>query len=223
MSITDASTHFMNKAVIFDMDGVIFDSERCTYECWKRLADREGLADFDSLYYSCIGTNADRTRELFLAAYGEDAPYETWRAEESALYHSLYDGGRLPKKPGILKLLTYLKGKCYYTAVASSTRTEVVTAQLHDGGLDIYFDKIIGGDMVTKSKPEPDIFLKAIEGTEYTPSDCFVIEDSYNGIRAAHAAGMKGIMVPDMLPPTEEMERLAVNIVPTLEEVMRIL
>ena len=209
------------KSVVFDMDGVIFDSERVTHECWMEIARRHGFdADLDVPYMKCIGTNDRKTREIFLAHYGADFLYEEYRAEESKLYHETYDGGRLPLKPGIREILTWLKENGYDTAVASSTRSAVVLSQLQAAGLDKYFDRIIGGDMVTKSKPEPEIFLKALEGTKSEIGETIVIEDSFNGIRAAKNAGMLPVMVPDMIPPDDEMREKAILIVKDLGEVL---
>ena len=148
--------------------------------------------------------------------YGKDFPYDIYKEEQSKKYHERYDHGRLPLKPGVRELLEYLQGQQYGIAIASSTRTSLVRQQIADAGLLTYFDRITGGDQVTKSKPEPDIFLAAAQEWELSKKDIYVIEDSYNGIRAAKAAGMKAIMVPDLLEANEEMHRLADDILPTL-------
>ena len=207
------------KAVIFDMDGVIFDSERAVYEEWKALSAKYGFQDLDIPYYKCIGTNVDATRRTFQEFYGEDFPYDLYREEESRNYHAKYDGGRLPLKPGIRELLETLKRQGYGIAVASSTRSEVVGNQLRDAGLLSFFDVVIGGDLVTKSKPDPEIFLKAAAALNCPPEQAYVIEDSYNGIRAANAAGMIPVMVPDMLAPDREMEQKAAYILKDLTAV----
>ena len=210
-------------AVIFDMDGVIFDSERATFAEWKAIADREGLAEIDEVYRRCIGVNARVSREIFLGFYGADFPYDAFNREVSVSCHGKYDGGRLPMKPGVRPLLEALRQRGLYLALASSTRTETVRNQLRDAGLLPFFDRVVGGDMITRSKPAPDIFLAAIEGTGIAPADCAVIEDSFNGIRAAHAAGMAPIMVPDMLPPDGEMRAMAGTILPDLDAVRSLL
>lgn len=206
------------KAVIFDMDGVIFDSERAVHALWREMAEKYGFCDVDTPYFKSIGTNKDATRKIFLDFYGEDFPYDEYKKEQSQNYHSRYDGGRLPLKTGVFELLEYLKSIGCFTAVASSTRSEVVKNQIEAAGLAKYFDRIIGGDMVAKSKPEPDIFLKAAEGRAF--EKIYVIEDSYNGIRAAKAAGMYPIMVPDMIPPDDEMREKARVILPDLTSVL---
>ena len=209
------------KAVIFDMDGVIFDSERAVYALWCEMAEKYGFKDIDTPYFKSIGTNKDATRKIFLEFYGEDFPYDEYKKEQSEAYHKRYDGGRMPLKAGISELLEYLRACGYFTAVASSTRSEVVINQIEAAGLSKYFDRIIGGDMVKKSKPEPDIFLKAAEGFDF--EKIYVIEDSFNGIRAAAKAEMFPIMVPDMIEPDDEMREKAAVILPDLLAVKKYL
>lgn len=211
------------KAVIFDMDGVIFDSERLVLEGWLELGKKYGIPDIDKVFPKCIGSNALASKQIFLDYYGEDFPYDTYKQETSADYHAKYDGGRLPMKPGIKELLQFLKENGYHIGLASSTRYEVVRQQLEDAGILSYFETLTCGDMVKKSKPEPDIFLKAAETLGVHPQDCIVIEDSYNGIRAASRACMFPIMVPDMIAPDEEMEQLAKAIFSNLNEVREFL
>ncbi|MGN1187388.1 MAG: HAD family hydrolase [Lachnospiraceae bacterium] len=209
--------------VIFDMDGVIFDSERAVYEGWLELSHKYGFQNLDIPYMKCIGVNAEASRQIFLDYYGEDFPYDAYRKEQSENYHAKYDNGRLPLKPGVRELLTALKSKGYRIAIASSTRTILVKKQIEDAGLLPFFDVIIGGDMVQRSKPNPDIFLKAARELKCSPEATYVIEDSYNGIRAAHTAGMIPIMVPDMLEPDDEMKQIAKYIMNDLTEVKSLL
>jgi len=206
-------------AVLFDMDGVIFDSEKLVTACWIEVADKYGIPDIEEACRDCIGINAVVTREKMLQRYGAEFPYDEYKAEMSALFHSRYDNGRLPLKPGVVELLSFLKEQGILTAVASSTRKEVVTREIQDAGLLAYFDVLICGDMVSRSKPAPDIFLEAAEELHAEPERCYVIEDSYNGIRAAHTAKMRPLMVPDMLPPMEEMEEKCEVILPSLFDV----
>lgn len=207
------------KAVVFDMDGIIFDSERKVVECWIEIAAKYGIKDIEKLCRMCLGTNSAETRRLALEFYGEDFPYDERKAEQSALYHERYDGGRLPMKVGVKELLEYLKQRGLKIALASSTRRVVVENQLRDAGILSYFDKVVCGDMVSHSKPHPEIFLRACEELSVEPECAIAIEDSYNGIRSAHAAGLRPIMVPDMAEPNEEIERLAEVILESLLEV----
>ena len=215
--------NILYKAVVFDMDGVIFDSERAVMQCWKEVASRHNIPDIEKAILACTGTTMVRTREIMLNLYGADFPYDEYARESSAIFHSRYDGGRLPMKPGVKELLTFLKEHDKKIALASSTRQQVVTDKLRDAGIIEYFDRIICGDMVSRSKPAPDIFLKACEELNISPSDSYAIEDSYNGIRAAHAGGLHPIMVPDLLPADEEMQSLAEIVLPSLTSVMEYL
>ena len=213
----------MLELVVFDMDGVIFDSERAVMQCWKEVASRHNIPDIEKAILACTGTTMVRTREIMLNLYGTDFPYDEYARESSAIFHSRYDGGRLPMKQGVKELLTFLKEHNKKIALASSTRQQVVTDELRDAGIIEYFDRIICGDMVSRSKPAPDIFLKACEELNISPSDSYAIEDSYNGIRAAHAGGLHPIMVPDLLPADEEMQSLAEIVLPSLTSVMEYL
>ena len=194
------------KAVVFDMDGVIFDSETLVFRMWKVVAEKYGVADIEETCRACLGINATVTREIFFERYGQDFPYDKYKKEMSDLFHANAAGGKLPKKPGIRELLEYLRRENIKTAVASSTRRDLVTRELEEGGLLSYFDEIVCGDMVSRSKPEPDIYLEACRRLQERPEDCYAIEDSYNGIRSAKRAGMHPIMVPDQAAPTEEMD-----------------
>ena len=215
--------NILYKAVVFDIDGVIFDSERAVMQCWKEVASRHNIPDIEKAILACTGTTMVRTREIMLNLYGADFPYDEYARESSAIFHSRYDSGRLPMKTGVKELLTFLKEHDKKIALASSTRQQVVTDELRDAGVIEYFDRIICGDMVSRSKPAPDIFLKACEELNISPSDSYAIEDSYNGIRAAHAGGLLPIMVPDLLPADEEMQSLAEIVLPSLTSVMEYL
>ena len=126
-------------------------------------------------------------------------------------------------KAGVEELLKYLKETGYKIAIASSTRSALVKEQIEDAGLMKYFDVIVGGDQVKKSKPEPDIFLKAAELLVVKPENAYVIEDSYTGIRAAKSAHMRPIMVPDMVQPDEEMQDKAWKICDSLKDIITLI
>ena len=208
------------EAVVFDMDGVIFDSERAVMNCWLELAQKYDIKDIEKPYFACVGTTMTRTREIMLETYGEDFPYDEYARESSLMYHEKYDGGKLPMKPGVMELLSYLKEKGKKIALASSTRRETVTNQLRWAGIIDYFDVIICGDMVARSKPAPDIFLKACQELGVSPENTYAIEDSYNGIRAAHAGQLRPIMVPDLLEANDEMRGMAECVCDNLNDVI---
>ncbi len=208
------------KAVVFDMDGVIFDSEVCVIESWKVVAERYGIENVESILPHCLGRNYSTTKQIFLDYYGEDFPYDEYKQECSKVYHDNYDGGRLPMKPGIRELLQFLKEQKYKVGLASSTRKSTIVLQLEDANLIQYFDDLVSGDMLTKSKPEPDIYLMACERLGINPKEGIAIEDSFNGIRSAYRAGMFPIMVPDLMQPDEEMKEISGEILSSLFDVL---
>jgi HAD superfamily hydrolase (TIGR01509 family) len=208
------------RAVVFDMDGVIFDSERLVMGCWKEIADMMGVEDIEQAMRECLGVNKAQTKENMLRRYGETFPYDEFNREASAMFHERYGNGKLPMKTGVKEILTYLKEKNIKIALASSTREKIVRQELYDAGILDFFEAVICGDMVEKSKPAPDIYLKACSELGIEPGDAYAIEDSYNGIRSAAAAGLKAIMVPDMSEPTDEMKKLALVILPNLADVL---
>lgn len=207
------------KAVIFDMDGVIFDSERLVLEGWQEIAAKYGIEGIEEVLPRCLGVNAQATREIFREYYGQEFPYDEYKKEASALFHSRYGNGRLPLKPGVRELLSYLKEEGCLVGLASSTRQGIVEQEIRDAGLMPYFDNLVCGDMLKRSKPEPDIYLKACENLDVEPRMAVAVEDSYNGIRSAKRAGMVPVMVPDMVQPDEEMRSLAHKICKDLFEV----
>ncbi len=209
-------------AYIFDLDGVIFDSERAVYNEWKLISKKHGFTNLDEPYMKCIGVNAKTSKRIFLEYYGRDFPYDEYEKEMRQNYHNKYDLGKLPIKTGVIELLKSIKKKGTHIAIASSTQTEIVQGELRDAELLNYFDVIIGGDMVERSKPAPDIFLKAAAILGVVANACCVIEDSYNGIRAASSAGMFSIMIPDMLLPNDEMRNKANLILQSATELLNL-
>ncbi|MBR5406680.1 MAG: HAD family phosphatase [Lachnospiraceae bacterium] len=208
------------EAVIFDMDGVIFDSERCVLDCWIKIAEKYGIRDIERSFLACTGTNKERTREIMIEEYGSDFPYDRFSKEASKLFHDKYDNGNLPVKPGVNEILTFLKNEKKKIALASSTRREIVLSQLRDAGVLDYFDEVVTGDMVTKSKPDPEIFLLACRKIGVTPDKSYAIEDSYNGVRSASRGGLMTIMVPDLLPADDEMKGLSEIVLDSLYDVV---
>ena len=203
--------------VIFDMDGVIFDSERLLLECWKVVADRHGVPDIEATLSLCLGVNINISRQIYFDRYGPDFPLDEYQTEVRAIFRARCPDGYPPVKPGARDLLAWLREQGVPLALASSTHTEIVRRELEGAGLLSFFDAVICGDQISRSKPAPDIFLTAAAALGADASDCFIIEDSFNGVRAAFAAGARTLMVPDVVPPDEEMREKAEVILPSLD------
>ena len=208
------------QAVVFDMDGVIFDTERLVIEFWKEVAKKHNIPNIEHTCIQCLGTNRVRTREIFLENYGADFPFDPYRAEVTELFNTHYKGVPLPPKPGVRELLSYLQEQDIKVGLASSTAQHLVRDEIGTAGLLPYFQTLVCGDMVEHSKPAPDIFLKACEILNADPTKSIAIEDSFNGIRSAHCAGMTPIMVPDQVQPTDEIRALAFHVMPSLLDVL---
>lgn len=209
----------MMGAIVFDMDGVLFDTERLCMESWLAVADRHGFSDMETFYPSCIGRNNADTKALVLEFYGTDFDYDTFCKEASSYFHASVAQNGLPVKEGVRELLDFLKEQKWQVALASSSNYKSVTAHLEQAGLREYFSAIVTGDMVEHSKPEPDIYLIACAKIGVPPEDAYAIEDSPNGIRAAHRAGMRPVMVPDLVAADDEMKQLCHRIFASLTDV----
>ena len=210
----------MTKAVVFDMDGVLFDTERLCQDSWIEVANRRGLPDMEIIFPKCIGRNANDSRQIVLEAYGADFDYEVFRREASDWFWKYLEENGLPVKEGVRELLNWLKEQGWRIGLASSTRRSSVISHLEQAGIKDFFEEIITGDMVEHSKPLPDIYLLACRKLMVDPAGTYAIEDSPNGIRSAYSAGMKPVMVPDLLSPDEEMEQLSTRIFSSLLDVL---
>ncbi|MBR1855864.1 MAG: HAD family phosphatase [Oribacterium sp.] len=214
--------------VIFDMDGVIFDSERSLMDCWIETSVRYGVDKerMERTYIKCIGTNDNQTREIyeseFLGELGSQQLNSLWD-DSVGLYKSRYSDGLLPVKKGVREILSFLKERNIIVGIASSSKHETILRQLDIAGISDYFSAVVGGDSVKISKPNPEIYLLACNALDVAPSETFAIEDSFNGIRAAHAAGMRPVMVPDIVEPDDEMKSLSEAICGSLVDAMNYL
>lgn len=210
-------------AVIFDMDGLMLDTETLAREAWFATMRKWGYELTDEVYLQVLGTTGARTRDIFRAAFGEGIPIEEMYAHKQGYVDEAIARQRVAVKPGLVELLDWLDERRIPKAVASSTVRELVLKKLGLTGLVHRFDAIVGGDEVSHGKPAPDIFLEAARRLGVPPGECVVLEDSEAGIRAAHAAGMLPIMVPDLKPPSDDVKALAYQIVSSLDEATAIL
>lgn len=210
----------MKKAVIFDMDGLMIDSERVTYnEYVKKLAEL-GHHDFtEELYRNCLGKNKQGICQVFIDHYGQDFPMdEVWDDVHVWIDESLRQ--YVPKKKGLVELLEYLKANNYKTIVATSSGRARVDEILKNADLTKYFDDTICGDEVTHGKPHPEIFLTACQKLDVKPEEALVLEDSEAGILAAYDGHIDVICVPDMKYPEPQFVEKVTKIIDSLDEVI---
>jgi HAD superfamily hydrolase (TIGR01509 family) len=210
-------------AVIFDMDGLMLDTESLGPQTWADAAAMTGI-EFDvGLLPALIGRNYRDTRALLYAHYGPEYPAERLTAACLVAFDAIVARDGIAQKPGLCELLDWLEREDVPRAVATSTRRDRAERQLAQQGLLDRFAVLVGGNEVERGKPEPDIFLIAAGRLRIAPEVCIVLEDSEPGMRAALAAGMMPIMVPDQLPPSAELLAREPLIVPSLHDVSRLL
>ncbi|MBI9017688.1 MAG: HAD family phosphatase [Phycisphaerae bacterium] len=212
-----------NKAVIFDMDGLIMDSERVARLCWQRAANDMGYHIDDITFDNMTGANAHGVSLVLFDALGADLDYQNLKSTASSYIFDYVDNPGIPIKSGFAELMEFIKANDIPCALATSTYRQMAIYKLKASDIVDDFDAIICGDQVEKSKPAPDIFLKAASMLAIDPQDCIVLEDSANGIKAAKAAGMKAIMIPDLVKPTDEIMALTDMILTNLKEVIELL
>jgi len=205
-------------AVIFDMDGLMLDTERIARRAWRRALKEFGYHLTDDLYITLVGRNARDGRRLLRAAMGDDFPLEACEFRAREIYGRLIDADDIPVKTGLMELLDFLETRSIKTAVATSTSRKWAIPKLTGTELISRFATVVTGDDVLNGKPHPDIFLAASHDIGVKPEQCIVLEDSLNGIRAAKAAGMIPIMVPDLIQPTDEIRSMAHSVAATLCE-----
>ena len=208
----------MLKAVIFDVDGTLLDTERIYMQAWKDAAAELGYVMTDELLRKTRAVNAKDAARIFEAEIGNGFSYEKTRPIRVRIAEENIERESPVLKPGVLELLAFLRQKGIRLAVASSTNTKTTKAHLAINGLLDYFEVIVGGDMIEKGKPNPDIFLKAAELLGEVSENCIVVEDSPAGIRAGTAAGMKAVLVPDQAAITQEIIDLSDTVLESLLE-----
>lgn len=205
--------------IIFDMDGLMFDTEKVFMKAWDYAGEKIGIGKAGYMVLKTLGMNITAAYDVWKEEFGDSYNQEELKKHTKDYLKKYYDENTVPVKDGLYLLLDYLRDNhCNMMVASSSPRWEVEkhlkTAQVSD-----YFVDIVCGDMIENSKPAPDIYLKACARLGAAPEDCFALEDSKNGLLAAYRAGCKPIMIPDLWQPDEEILQLIVAKYDNLEQV----
>ncbi len=206
------------KAVVFDMDGLLVDTETVVFRAMQHAAGGIGGEMPFATFQRMVGLQHAHSDLILIEHFGEGFDLDAWQAVVSAHFREQLAAG-IALKAGAVEILDQLDVLGLPRAIATSSSLESVRASLGPHSLVDRFDALITRDVQTRGKPHPEPFLKAAAALGVDPSDCLALEDSHNGVRSAASAGMMTVMVPDMLDPTEEMETLCVRIAQDLHEV----
>ena len=207
------------KAVIFDMDGLLLDTESMFLAAFMKTCEQSGL-EFDmSLFKRIIGTNSIKTKETLINGFDESFNYDAFRTQWVQNVRDDIYKNSIPLKEGAVNILDKIKAIPLPMSVATSTAYTDAVKSLELTGIIHYFDFVVAGDQVTRGKPDPEIYLKSAKKLGISPDECIVFEDSENGVKAAHAAGMDVVQVPDLLEPSDELKALGHRIYDSLDDV----
>ncbi len=210
----------MVRAVIFDMDGVLIDTEKHYNAAWCEAAHRAGFDGFTREHALMLRSCDARVAcEMMKRIFGDGFDYFAIREVRRALVAERLEKYGLEEKPGIHEILAFLHEKGIKAAVATATPIELTLSHLEKIGVKGEFDQIVSAKQVAHGKPAPDVYLYACGQIGEKPCDCIAVEDSPNGIKAAYAAGCRPVMVPDLTPPDEEIMPLLYAVADTLYEI----
>jgi HAD superfamily hydrolase (TIGR01509 family) len=206
--------------VVFDMDGLLLDSERLAREAFDEACRVVGVEVEPEVYARCIGSNREATAAILVDVLGSQAVYGELDRHWDERYQSLINGGAVALKPGALELLTALTSYGIPRALATSTARPRATLKLQRAGVISYFSCLICGGETDRGKPHPDPYLAAVTALGTPPGASWALEDSENGVRAAEAAGLRVFQVPDLVAPSEALRGLGHRVAADLFEVL---
>jgi len=209
------------QAAIFDMDGLLLDTERVCMQAFERACKQLSLPFVKSAYLKIIGRNAKGIEIAIMEHYAQYIDYPTLRKTWMDGYWPIVETQAIPVKAGVIELLTWLQSQQIPMAVATSTHQALAATKLKLAGLDHFFEHISSGCEVTQGKPHPEIFLLAAQRLHANPQQCLAFEDSNNGVIAAVAANMQTYQVPDLVSPDHDTLQLGHRVVPSLHAALQ--
>ncbi|MBE6554179.1 MAG: HAD family phosphatase [Ruminococcaceae bacterium] len=213
----------MIHAVLFDMDGTLFDTERIYYRAWVGAAEAIGFSgDMDAVMQDIFGVSESDIGVYFRRNYGEAFPYERMLEIRAGLIRAEIEQNGVPLKAGAMEILRLLKKRGIAAAVVSSAPRFRIDDFLRRTRLDGFFSCIVSGERVAKSKPAPDIFLLAARELGVEASSCMVVEDSHNGVLAGARAGMEVVLIPDLQPVSDAIMPYVTHFLPSMTDLARL-
>lgn len=215
----------MKKAVVFDMDGVLLDTEKIYRMHWKKAGAVFGKSEreMDRVCRLIAGGTTDHSKQVFAEEFGEEFPYMECRELTYRMMEEYIADNGIELKPGVLEMLEHLKENRLKIAVATSTKQEFAEKRLKMTGIYDYFDQFVYSNMVSRGKPNPDIYLKACEMLKVAPEDAIGVEDSINGVKACHAAGLYTVMVIDLIKPDRDIFPYCDQIYGSMKEMLELI
>jgi HAD superfamily hydrolase (TIGR01509 family) len=204
-------------AILFDMDGLLLDTEKVCFDNFVETRRHFSLSDSPDVFLRCVGVRRPECDQIIRESLSDQVEFQefndVWRAKISATLRR-----DIPLKAGALQLLQILASKGYLMGVATSTETEVARSHLERTGLLSFLGGVIGGDLVQEGKPNPEVYHKIAKHLGVSAADCIAFEDSETGTRAAVASGARTIQIPDLIPPSADMLEFGHVIAPSLLE-----
>ncbi len=206
-------------AVIFDMDGLLLDTERIALRAFRAACAEVGVEADEAVYFRCIGTNAAATTRILRDGYGPGFPLDRIQTLWDEKYAADALARPVPLKAGAGELLNRLAAHGTAMAVATSTAYTLAATKLTNAGIFGHFDFVVAGDQVSQGKPDPEIYATAAQRLGLDAGRCLALEDSDNGVRSALGAGLQVIQIPDLVPPAQEVRAFGHPIMASLHDV----
>lgn len=208
------------QALIFDMDGLLLDTEGVYKRSWSVAASALGYDLTDEIFMTLIGITVADCEQRLVKEFGDDFPLDQFRGDARTRYEAIVDEEGIPLKPGVHAALDWAAQRDIPCGVGTSTVTEEARDRLKRHEMLDRFSVVVGGDQISRGKPDPETFLKVAESLSHQPEHCLVFEDAHSGVLAARAAGMSVVLVPDLLPATDEIAAKASGVFPSLHHVV---
>lgn len=207
------------RAVIFDLDGTLIDTEKIYRQIWPKAMAQLGYEFGDDRYLELRSLGRPYAPARFREWYGEDFDYDGARRVRKVLFDEYIEKHGIDKKPGVDELIGHLKQKGIVVAIATATDLARCGQYMDMTGLTGRFDRVISATLVDEGKPSPKVYQYACRELGYEPAECVAVEDAPNGIKSAYLAGMRVIMVPDQSAPTDELLKMVTACVSRLDEI----